>query len=101
VSANPIALSIVAAISSVLGVLIHQFSAPNSQDKFKVFDSGFLTGCLLAVITAVIFFNIFEYTTFKEKLGKDITWRAAVLVGALCGLLNEKILAAILAFAGK
>jgi hypothetical protein len=55
---------------------------------------------LSAVILALIFFNIYELTDMGKKIRLDAGWRSAFFIGALCGLLNERMLDAIKAFVG-
>jgi hypothetical protein len=56
---------------------------------------------LASVITAIIFFNIYETTELgkKTEVGKriegQIGWRSALLIGSLCGLVNDKIVGAL------
>jgi len=53
---------------------------------------------LLSALVALVFFNIFDFTSIRDRIKANISWRVAVLVGFLCGLFNEKVLAAFDAF---
>jgi hypothetical protein len=48
----------------------------------------------------LIFFNAYEYTSMGKGVGMPISWRSALLIGALCGLLQDRVLAGLKAFFG-
>ena len=113
ISPKPLALTIVAVISSFLGVLLkHALDAstkgviiPWSKENIqKAFQSpeaaavGLQT--LSGAILALIFFNVYEFTDIGKKIGIGVGWRSALLIGALCGLLGDRILAALKALIG-
>jgi hypothetical protein len=54
----------------------------------------------VALILALIFFNIYEFTDLGKRFKMMIGWRSALLIGALCGLLGDRILMALKAFVG-
>lgn len=53
-----------------------------------------------AIILAAIFFNTYESTTIGKNLNVGVSWRSAMLIGFLCGLAQDKILAAITGLIG-
>jgi hypothetical protein len=44
---------------------------------FKSFD------LLVAPIVALIFFNVYEYTSVGKDIAMPLSWRSALLIGAL------------------
>lgn len=57
-----------------------------------------LSESLSAIIIAGVFFNVFEYTEYGKKIQMGISWRSALFVGVLCGLLSQQIVKAMTAF---
>jgi hypothetical protein len=55
---------------------------------------------IAAMITGAVFFNIFEFTSLADKFKMTISWRSALLIGFLCGMLNDRVLQALKAFFG-
>lgn len=104
ISPKPYILSIITVISSVLGVLLvlSLEASKDPQTNFysvverALYGSSFIT----AVILALIFFNIYEFTGLGKNFKMNISWRSALLIGALCGLLSDRILVALRAFIG-
>jgi hypothetical protein len=98
-----LSLSAIAVLFSLLGVVAKALIAPVAGDNAAwtkhvamAHDKGWF---LLAAIVALVFFNIYEHT----KLGAGFTsmgvsWRSALVIGFLCGLANDQIVAAIRAF---
>jgi hypothetical protein len=104
ISPKPYVLSIIAVISSILGVLLRlSFEASKDPEvnfyavvNKAVYGSSFIT----ALILALIFFNIYEFTGLGKNFKMNIGWRTALLIGTLCGLLSDRILIALKAFIG-
>jgi hypothetical protein len=55
---------------------------------------------LVGPVIALIFFNVYEYTSVGKDLGMSVSWRSALLIGALCGLAQDRVLAALKALIG-
>lgn len=100
ISPYPITLTIVAVISALLGVLV-RVSLEGAKDPIAnlmlLASSGQL---LVGPIVALIFFNVYEYTSLGKGIAMSISWRSALLIGALCGLAQDRILAALKALIG-
>jgi len=101
ISPKPYVLTIIAIISSFLGLIL-KFAIEGTLTDFKTEVIDALTGkeALAAVILAIIFFNVFEFTSFGKKFQMGVGWRSALLIGSLCGLMGERILIAIKALIG-
>jgi hypothetical protein len=100
ISPYPLSLSIVAIISAILGVLL-RLSLAGSQDPLHDLILSASSGQLLVgPVIALIFFNVYEYTSVGKDLGIAISWRSALLIGSLCGVAQERVLAALKALIG-
>jgi hypothetical protein len=111
ISITPMAyvLTFLAMVFAILGVALEASAASNAdltasdpnQFWFKILPERiFGPNGLAAVISAIIFFNIYELTEFGRRARPSvdleragISWRSALIIGSLCGLLNAKILA--------
>jgi hypothetical protein len=51
-------------------------------------------------IVAFVFFNGYEYTSLANGIGSSLSWRSALLLGALCGIAQARVLAALRALIG-
>ena len=100
ISPHPINLSLVAIISAVFGALL-KISLTGSQsplvDLIDLAKSGHL---LVGPIVALIFFNIYEYTSIGKEIGMAVSWRSALLIGSLSGIAQDRILGALKALIG-
>lgn len=100
ISPYPLCLTVVAIISALLGVFV-QLSVKGAGTPLEEYIDLALTGKLfVAPILALIFFNVYEHTAPGKKFDMSVSWRSALLIGALCGLAQDRILAAIKAFLG-
>jgi len=54
----------------------------------------------IAAVTALIVFNIIDFTSLRSQLKGQISWRSATFVGFVCGFLNERVLKAMTALLG-
>jgi hypothetical protein len=100
ISPYPFALSVIAVLSAFLGVLLRVSLAGSRyplQDLLSLAQSG---GLFVGPVVALIFFNIYEYTSLGKGLTISISWRSALLIGALSGLAQERILASLKALIG-
>jgi len=100
ISPYPVSLSLVAIISALLGVLVRTAVAPDSQPFAQMFSLAQSGQLLVGPIVALIFFNIYEYTAIGKEMLISVSWRSALLIGALSGLAHDRMLAAIKALIG-
>jgi hypothetical protein len=115
ISPKPWAVTILAIIASWLGVALR--NAISLEPKTLVFPyplQNFIQSLhspatassfqqiLAASILALVFYNVYEYTSIGKNFsnGFGISWRNALLIGMLCGLVGDKIIAALKAFLG-
>ena len=88
VSPNPVALSTVAVIGSILGAVLNLSMNNWIYTNVSLFRNG-----LVASILALIFFNIYEFTDMGKNFGVlGIGWRSALFIGALCGIFGDRIM---------
>ncbi|MBV8920021.1 hypothetical protein [Bradyrhizobium sp.] len=110
VTPSPIALSAFAAVFGLLGTILNNFGLPDSATLSDVsslsqslsdtpLSPRFLKNSVVAVILSVVLYNSFEMTEFKDRF-KTISWRSAMFIGLLCGLLSDRMLKAITSFVG-
>jgi hypothetical protein len=98
VTPSPVTLSIYAIIFSVIGVLLSVL--PKFSDAFSdLYTLTYLKQYFVGGALAVVLYNSLEMTEFKDKI-RSISWRTAMFVGVLCGLLSERMIQAISAFVG-
>ncbi|WP_163830712.1 ABC-2 transporter permease [Spartinivicinus ruber] len=100
VSPNPVALTLVALLGAFLGVILKESvnPVPNGVEYVAYWSSMFSTSAhkfVAALVSALIFFNIYEHTELGKKLNQGISWRSVLMIGAICGLLNDRIIAAL------
>jgi hypothetical protein len=96
VTPSPLTLSIFAIVFSIVGVLLA--SLPSfTGEYYQLFELKFIKQYFVAGALAIILYNSLEMTEFGDKI-KSISWRSAMFVGVLCGLLSERMLQAITAF---
>jgi len=100
ISPYPFSLSIVAIVAALLGVLV-RVSLAGAQDPIHEMVTLARSGHLLVgPVVALIFFNVYEYTSLGKGIGMSVSWRSALLIGAVCGLAQDRILAALKALVG-
>ncbi len=101
ISPYPSSLSLIAICSSLLGVLL-QRALLGSEAPLSDLSNMLIGGrILVAPAVALIFFNGYEYTALGKNLPMTLSWRSALLIGALCGLAQDRILAALKALIGS
>jgi hypothetical protein len=102
VTPSPITLSIFAVIFSILGTLLNNvgLQSISKRDLLDTLTAGdFLQRLFVAAVLAIVLYNSFEMTEFKDKI-RSISWRSAMFIGLLCGLLSDRMLKAITSFVG-
>lgn len=103
VSPDPWVLSGIAVFSSYLGVVLRsavvaQTNATSAASWFEPLAALAQPETWAAAILALVFFNVYEYTSAGQKITMPLGWRSALLVGVLCGIGGDRILAAMEAF---
>lgn len=99
VSPNPVSLTALAIASSAVGAGIRYLTTmPEGAPAAAVFTQW--PNFLVAALTALVVFNIFDLTRLRDQLRASVSWRGAILVGFLCGYLNTRILSAVEALLG-
>jgi hypothetical protein len=106
ISPQPFILTLIAIAGSLLGIVLKVAtnSSINVTSNFGLDMLETLTGGLTvsAVILAIVFYNIYEFTEVGKRFNKiGVGWRGALFIGTLCGLISEQILAAVKGFIGK
>jgi hypothetical protein len=115
VTPSPITLSAFAVVFSFFGAVLNNIglqvistskgNGPQStgtlSDALSSFLSiDFLRNSLVAAILAIVLYNSFEMTEFRERV-KFVSWRSAMFIGLLCGLLSDRMLRALESFMGS
>lgn len=101
ISPKPYVLTVIAVVSSLLGVLL-KVAMDSSSENFRAELLSALLGkdSMVAIILAIIFFNVYEFTGLGKKFQIGVGWRSALLIGSLCGLAGDRVLGALKAFIG-
>jgi hypothetical protein len=100
ISPSPIALSMIAIFGALLGGMIDIAFVTNGDFWNAVANSARNGKIIIAPGLALVLFNVYEYTSIGKNLTMSISWRSALLIGTLCGLAEDRILAALKAFLG-
>jgi len=106
-SASPIispqgyVLNLIVVLSSILGVILKTAVDPILRAAaMKIWTEPFGLGWPLAyaVIVALVFFNVYEFSNLADRFKMALSWRSALLIGVLCGLMSDRVIAALQAF---
>lgn len=106
VTPNAWLLTGVALAASFLGVIVSLVTERELGSKGITFAGlgdalvGAIPMFAVAAITAAIVFNVYDFTSLRERFETTVTWRGAMLIGFICGYLNERVLEAIKALLG-
>ena len=105
ISPRPLILSLIAIMASLLGTIlriaVEQMHPTTPSGGFKqLFGAPEVWHGVAAAITALVFFNVYEFTALGDKFKMSVSWSSALLIGLLCGLSEDRILAALKAFIG-
>jgi hypothetical protein len=117
ISPAPLVLNILAVISAALGAVLKialdsqakvieksttaaGVSAEAAKQIFSQLTTDLITvktceAIIAAMITALFFYNVYDSTDVGRKLDLGASWRSALIIGGLSGLLNERIIAAL------
>jgi hypothetical protein len=105
ISPRPEVLTIIAMASALLGVILKiavvASTASGSASFYMALHGAMWPGGVSALIISLVFFNVYEFTALADKFRMAVGWRSALLIGLLCGLAGERIVAALKAFAGS
>ena len=100
ITPSPLSLSLIAIVSAVLGAMLRG-SLEGDANKFEEIIHSATSGqIIIGPIVALVFFNIYEHTSLGKELNFSISWRSALFVGALCGLAQDRVIAALTALIG-
>lgn len=91
-------LSVLAVVFAFLGVALQKTLEinsyePNYYQNLITYLAGYAG--LKAAIISLLFFNIFEWTEFSERLKIGINWRTALVIGIASGLFGERLIEAL------
>jgi hypothetical protein len=106
ISAKPYVLNCVAIVCGLLGVAA-KFSIENAAslpiDEFyaELIRTAYTGWGILAMILSLLLFNIYEHVDSFVKVKMKVGWRAAMLIGVVSGLFNERIVSALKALIGS
>jgi len=99
ISPYPAALSLITIVGSILGSAIQLSLMASNHDFYETVFATTKSGkIIIAPVIAFIFFNIYEHTSLGKNLNVGVSWRSALLIGALCGLSQDRVLSALQAF---
>jgi hypothetical protein len=101
VSVTPSSLSLtaLAILTALVGATIGLVAGADRAPRPEAFVENW-GGYLVAALTAAIVFNIFDFTNLRDRFQARVSWRSAILVGFVCGYLNDRILDALQALLG-
>ena len=98
ISPRPYVLSIVSVAASLLGSLLGLVK-DNTVEHLAylprfigAWNSGTFIG---SAVLALVIFNVYEHIGLKDRFKAPVGWRSALLIGILCGLFQERLLAAL------
>jgi hypothetical protein len=107
ITPHPVPLTAAAILGSGGGVVLKAFLPslkPNASPATmrRLFNDPWAGGWfIVAAIIAVVVFNVYEHTKLSTSFASlRISWRSAILIGVLCGLANDRVLAALQALVG-
>ena len=100
ISPRPYVLSSVAVVASVLGTLLSlvksNVSEPSDSDYIVRFLETWYSGTFIgSAVLALVIFNVYEHIGLRDRFKAPVSWRSALLIGILCGLFQDRLLAAL------
>jgi hypothetical protein len=99
-------MSVIAVVASAFGVATQLFLKAKTGRKafysLDLLETAWYDGSFtVALAVAFVFFNVYEHTKLAKAFGSlRIGWRAAALIGFLCGMAYDRILNALTALIG-
>jgi len=102
ISPYPLSLSFVAVTSAILGAILTVLAKSEATDMASMLNIIYSSPAnyVVSPILALVFFNVYEHTSIGSGLKMSVSWRSALLIGALCGIAQDNILAALKALVG-
>jgi len=105
ISPSSYSLSLIALLSSILGVSLKYALEAGDQLGVGLFFQNLghrlATGPGIAAgVLALVMFSIFEHTAFAKVTKLDLSWRSALVIGTSAGVFSDQFLAALKAFLG-
>lgn len=105
ISPRPEFLSLIAVFSALLGVALKMAIEGSGLSVTPSLYATLSTSrtaweVVGAAVTALVFFNVYEFTAFSQKFKMFVGWRSALLIGVLSGLVGDRIVAALKTFVG-
>lgn len=94
-------LNVVVVLSAVMGVILKTAVDPKLQSAAMnvIKDpAGLGWPVVHSTIVALVFFNVYEFTNVADRVKMALSWRSALLIGVICGLMSDRIIAALQAF---
>lgn len=105
VSPKPYILSLITVVAALLGAVV-KFVVENRADGGLYSFFGNLGVSLVTapgisgMVLAFVIFNIYEFLELGDRIRVGVGWRSALLVGVLCGLFSDRMIAALQALIG-
>lgn len=100
ISPYPSSLSVIAIIAALLGVVLRISLSGQANLLHEMLNLAKSGQIVVAPALAFIFFNVYEYTSLGKGIGLSVSWRSALLIGALCGIAQDNVFAALKALIG-
>jgi hypothetical protein len=100
ISPYPFSLSLIACFSAILGIILRLSISGTINPLSVIFDMAISGQLLVGPIVAFIFFNVYEHTSVGRDIGISVSWRSALLIGALAGLAQDRLLRSLQALIG-
>ncbi|MFV7768857.1 hypothetical protein [Shewanella marisflavi] len=102
ISPYPWSLSCVAVLAALLGTLVNISldSQGLKPDAILNLVASSAMSFVSSTVLALVIFNVYEHTSLAGNIRLPVSWRSALLIGALCGVAQENILNALKALVG-
>lgn len=102
ISPYALPMSLVAVCAALLGSILEISNNLPDQKAGSLWRAmqESASALIAAPILALVFFNTYEHTALGNRLRIPLGWRSALLIGVLCGVMQNNILAAIKALIG-
>lgn len=99
ISPRPDVLTAIAIVSSLAGLAVRLAAKTPADFYAQLFNTMTKTGdAITCIIAAAVFVNIYEFSNLADRFKMNISWRSAMLIGFLSGILGDHILGAIKGF---
>jgi hypothetical protein len=94
-------LNFIVILAAVMGVMLKAAVDPKFQAavmNVRTDRAAVVWPLVNAAIVALVFFNVYEFTNLADRVRMALSWRSALLIGVLCGLTSDRVIAALQAF---